>query len=105
MRQIPQPGQLVMYVELSMMKHLTVAQTLQRLEQMGYTPQLRYLELADGIHLFAVLRDEQHNPMEQIDSHYRADEVIALFEAFPGDEMAIHMATGSPKRQSMPLAS
>ncbi|BAS57737.1 MULTISPECIES: PB1 domain-containing protein [Leptolyngbya] len=53
--------------------------------------------------LFVLLRDEQHDPNQSIDSEYRLDEVMKLYESCPNDEMAIHVATGLP--QKVPTAS
>jgi hypothetical protein len=98
LEQIPKSGQLLMYVELTAIKGKSISESLALLEAMGYEPQLRYLDLNDGLHLYALLRDEQLDPAQLIDDNYRLDERIALFEAFPGDEMVVHCATGLPAR-------
>ena len=53
-----------------------------QLEQMGYNPQLRYLETEQGIQLYTLLQDEQHDPTQPIPDEYGFDELMALDEAF-----------------------
>lgn len=98
-QRIPKPGQSLIAVELSALQHHTIDQALEKLEQLGYKPELRYAEGRDGLCLYALLRDEQFDSAEVIDDRYRLDERIALFEAFPDDEMAVHSSRGLPRRQ------
>lgn len=93
---IPKPGQVLMYVDLSQVKHCSVTEALNRLEQMGYTPELRYLETGNEVKLYALLLDEQLNSAQPVDDFYRMSERLALFEAFPNDETAIFCPRGLP---------
>jgi hypothetical protein len=98
----PRAGQFLVYIDLSLIQSRSKAETLALLEQMGYEPQLRYLETSAGeIQLYALLRDEQHDPALPIPDHYLLDERIALFEAFPGEETAIYSLRGLPKQQAI----
>jgi len=51
------PGQVVLLVDLSELPQ--PSQTLALLPSLGYNPQLRYLETQTGLHVVAVLKDEQ----------------------------------------------
>lgn len=98
LQRIPRPGQLMMYIALSELKHMTIKDALTLLESMAYEPQLRYQDTPDGVKLYALLRDEQFSPFERLADDYRVDEKIALFEAFPGDEMAVFCPNGLPAK-------
>ena len=95
---IPKPGQFLMYVDLSAIASRSVDETLNLLEQMGYEPQLRYQETQAGLRLYALLRDEQLDPTQSIDDHHRLEERLALYEAFPGEDMAIYCPRGLPRQ-------
>ncbi|BAU10258.1 hypothetical protein LEP3755_07400 [Leptolyngbya sp. NIES-3755] len=97
----PKAGQILWYVDLSEIRSHSVSEALELLEQMGYQPQLRYLETQNGLKLFALLKDEQRDPNQVIDDEYLIDERLALFEAFPGDDMAIHLTNGVPVKTAI----
>jgi hypothetical protein len=96
MQRIPKAGQILWYVNLSEIHSRSVSETLELLESMGHQPQLRYQETKDGLNLFALLRDEQADPAAAIDDEYLIDQRMALYEALPGEDMAIHFASGLP---------
>jgi hypothetical protein len=98
----PKAGQILWFVDLSEIRSRSISETLELLEQMGHQPQLRYLETQDGLKLFALLRDEQHDPTQKIDDEYLIDERIALYEAFPKEDLAIHFSTGLPVKSAIP---
>lgn len=61
MEMVPRPGQALLYVRLSDITNMLVADALKLLQELGYTPELRYLQsAADPKHiiLFASLREE-----------------------------------------------
>lgn len=101
MQTIPKPGQIIVSIELTALQYRSIAEALAIVDKLGYEPQLRYLESKNGLSLFALLLEEQHDPNQAIDDTYRADETIALFEAFPGDDMAIRSSRGCPQRQAV----
>jgi hypothetical protein len=101
MQVIPKPGQIIVSIELSGLQNHSIEEALAIVQQLGYEPQLRYLESNSGFSLYALLLDEQHDPNRAIDSLYRVDETIALFEAFPGDDMAIRSSRGCPQREAV----
>lgn len=61
-----QPGQAILFVDLS--KADRPSDVLQQLSKMGYDPQIRYLELMTGLHVVAVLKDEQGLTDQQYES-------------------------------------
>lgn len=98
----PRPGQFLVYIDLSMVQSRSKAETLTELERLGYAPQLRFLETPSGeVKLYALLRDEQHDPTQRIPDTYLREETIALFEAFPGEATAIYSLQGVPKPQAI----
>ena len=77
---IPKPGEVFLAVNLSAVEDRTVAETLQLLEKMGYTPQLRYRQSKDGnVSLYALLKHERVDP-EMLASDYLGDELDTLAE-------------------------
>jgi hypothetical protein len=96
MQRIPKAGQILWYVDLSQIQSRSVNETIELLESMGHQPQLRYQETKEGLKLFALLRDEQADPATVIDDEYLIDQRLALYEALPGEDMAIHFACGLP---------
>jgi hypothetical protein len=66
------PGQVVLFVDLSTVEQ--PSEVLRLLTSLGYEPQLRYLELKTGLHVVAILKDEQHDPSQQLDEEYLLDE-------------------------------
>jgi hypothetical protein len=99
------PGQYRVMIGLSTLKTMTVAEALEKLEHLGYTPELRYMQNGELISLFALLLDEQHDPTHPIPDLYREEESTALFEAFENDDLAVYISRGLPKRQPASLAS
>jgi hypothetical protein len=78
MRPGARAGQIILGIDLSEVEH--PSQALALVEVLGYDPQLRYLELNIGLHIFAVLKDEQHSPAVMIDDEYLIDEWESLAE-------------------------
>jgi hypothetical protein len=96
---VPKPGQLLMYVELSEIKKKSIDETIDMLEAMGYAPTLRYWLAPQGIlSLYAVLRVEQHDPLLKIPDDYYQDEMMALYDAFPGEESVVRCSRGLPQK-------
>jgi hypothetical protein len=90
------PGQWLLYIDLSDLHSKSVAEAIALLQEMGYDPQLRYLETGEAVKLCALLREEQHNPTQSIPDEYRFDELMALYEAFQPEDMAIQVLQGTP---------
>ena len=78
---IPKSGEVFLAVNLSAVKNPSVPETLKLLEDMGYTPQLRYRQSRDGnISLYALLKHEQVEPEILVNTDYLGDELDALAE-------------------------
>lgn len=61
METVPAPGTALLYVRLSDVENMSIADALQLLHSLGYNPQLRYLQWATDpkqITLFALLKEE-----------------------------------------------
>ena len=81
------PGQVVLLVDLSELTQ--PSQTLALLPSLGYNPQLRYLETQSGLHVVAVLKDEQINSTNQA-----AEE--ALFDEW--ESLALRLTPDNPNQ-------
>lgn len=88
------PGQIVLGVDLSEVQH--PSETLTLLTSLGFTPQLRYVEFTVGLHVFALLKEEQHDPTQAIDDDYLMAEWEALVAQINPD--AVHLWRGAPRR-------
>jgi hypothetical protein len=98
MRPGAKPGQIILGIDLSEIEH--PSQILALLEQQGYEPQLRYLELKIGLHIFAVLKDEQHDPTVVLDDEYLMDQWKALRQQIT-PPTAVRLWRGLPKEQGI----
>ncbi|WP_243146929.1 acyl carrier protein [Scytonema sp. UIC 10036] len=66
---------------LSAVENMTVAETLNLLVQMGYSPQLRYRQAKDGnVLLYALLKHEHVEPEMLANTDYLGNELDALAE-------------------------
>ena len=89
------PGQIILGVDLSETERSS--QVLNLLTELGYEPHLRYLELKTGLHVFAVLKDEQHDPNVMIDDEYLMNEWETLsYHITPST--AVRLWRGYPKQ-------
>jgi hypothetical protein len=78
---IPKPGEVFLAVNLTAVENMTVAETLQLLESMGYSPQLRYRQSPDGsVSLYALLKQERVDVEKLVNSDYLGEELDALAE-------------------------
>ncbi len=84
---IPKSGEVFLAVNLSAVENHTVAETLKLLDDMGYTPQLRYRQSGDShISLYALLKHERVEPEMLASTDYLGDELDALAEVIqPAD--------------------
>lgn len=58
---VPKPGQAILYVRLSDVENLTIAECLSLLQSLGYSPDLRYSQWATDprqVTLYAFLKEE-----------------------------------------------
>jgi hypothetical protein len=56
------PGQIVLAVDLTVAG--STAEVLAELEKLGYIPTIQHIAYPSGVHVLAVLRDEQHESVE-----------------------------------------
>lgn len=89
------PGQIILGVDLSETERSS--QVLDLLTELGYEPQLRYLDLRTGLHVFAVLKDEQHDPNVMIDQEYLMNEWEKLVNQIT-PSTAIRLWRGYPRQ-------
>jgi hypothetical protein len=94
MRVGAKPGQAILFVDLSAVER--PSEILHLLTSLGYEPQLRYLELKAGLHVVAILKDDQHDPTKLLDEEYLLDEWEALTELINPD--AVRLWRGLPYR-------
>ncbi|WP_127082688.1 acyl carrier protein [Dulcicalothrix desertica] len=86
---IPKVGEVFLAVELSAIQNMTVAETLNRLENMGYNPTLRYRQSKDGsISVYALLKHEHINP-DILQSDYLGEELDALAEVIQAPDAIV----------------
>lgn len=90
----PRPGQLLLYIDFSEIKQRSIEATLQILKELSYEPELRYSEREGQVKLYALLKDEQHDPSVPIPDEYLEDELEALYERLLPDDLAIRCARG-----------
>lgn len=87
------PGQIVLAVDLTVAGAADAA--LSSIESLGYTPEIRHIAYPEGVHVLAVLKDEQH-PV--VDDDYLIDEWQQLLSVFTPD--AVHLWRGKPNLHS-----
>lgn len=105
---VPKPGEVFLYVCLSEVKNMTVAETLTLLQEMGYSPELRYRQSKeDGkVSLYALLKHEQHAADFFIDSDHDSDHMADEWEALVmriEPDLAVRCPHGVPRRE--PIAA
>lgn len=101
----PQPGEVLLYVELTQVQNMTIAQCLTMLQEIGYRPELRYRQWqdADGkpqFGMFALLKHEQHEQDFLVDSDYLLDEWEAIATRIE-PSTAVGCPRGLPKRTAI----
>lgn len=83
------PGQVILAINLSQAGE--IKNSLAILEELGYTPTIQNVSLRGGVHVFAFLKDEQHES-SGVQFDYLLDEWLALRERF--DPRAVHLWRG-----------
>lgn len=84
------PGQVILAVDLTVAGVTDAA--LDRLEALGYTSEIRHVAFASGVHVLAVLKDEQH---QSVDDSYLMEEWQKLLAVF--NPSAVHLWRGKAK--------
>jgi hypothetical protein len=98
----PKPGEVLLFVELSRVENMTIAECLTMLELMGYQPELRYRQWNDAdsiqhVGLFALLKREICDPQMLVNSDYMIEEWSELAQLIK-PSTAVCCPRGLPKR-------
>ncbi|PSN16330.1 hypothetical protein C7293_03250 [filamentous cyanobacterium CCT1] len=88
------PGQVILAVDLTVAGSIEVV--LGSIESLGYTPKIRHISYPSGVHVLAVLKDEQHQTVED---DYLIEEWQQLLSVV--SSKAVHLWRG----QAQPLAN
>jgi hypothetical protein len=86
-------GQILLLVDLTQTPKPIEALAL--IQSMGYKPQLRFCIFSTGLHVVAVLKEEQFDPHQAIADEYLMDEWLALGQSLNPD--AVKLWRGHPK--------
>lgn len=81
-------GQTILFVDLTMAGDVDA--TLSKLNSMQYSPEIRHVSYKTGVHVIAVVRDEQNDPIPE---DHLIDEWMRLRSEFDSD--AVHLWRGS----------
>jgi hypothetical protein len=87
------PGQILLFADLTLIPQPT--EVLNQLKAMGYKPTLHFCVFTTGLHVLAVLKNEQFDPAYSIDDEYLIDEWLILGENFGRD--AVRLWRGHPE--------
>lgn len=71
-------GQIILSVDLTLAGN--AEEVLANLKDLGYSPEIRYVNYAEGVHVLAVLKDEQYDTV--VDENYLTDEWMQLCDRF-----------------------
>jgi hypothetical protein len=86
-------GQILLLVDLTQTPQPMEALAL--IQSMGYQPQLKFCIFSTGLHVVAVLKEEQFDPRQAIDDEYLMEEWSALEQSFNSD--AVKLWRGQPQ--------
>ncbi|NET61634.1 MAG: acyl carrier protein [Symploca sp. SIO2E6] len=81
------PGQVVLAVDLTTAG--STDEALAAIEQLGYSPEIRHIAYPSGVHVLAILKDEQY---ESVADDYLLDEWQQLLSVINPD--AVHLWRG-----------
>lgn len=82
--QCVKPGQIILAVDLTTAG--SADEVLASLESLGYTPEIRHVAYQTGVHVLAVLKDEQH---EAVDDDYLLEEWQSVVEVIDIDSVRL----------------
>ena len=84
------PGQIVLAVDLTIAG--SAEAVLSSIESLGHTPEIRHIAYPSGVHVLAVLRDEQH---QAVADDYLIEEWQQLLSVVDPD--AVHLWRGEAR--------
>jgi len=80
--------QIILAVDLTVAG--AVYRILAKIQDLGYDPEIRHLNYPSGVHVLAILKDEQHS--EAVDDDYLLDEWLEVRSEINPD--AVHLWRG-----------
>lgn len=81
-------GQIILAVDLTVAG--AVDRVLAKIQDLGYDPEIRHVNYPSGVHVLAILKDEQHS--EAVDDDYWLDEWLQVRSEINPD--AVHLWRG-----------
>jgi hypothetical protein len=81
-------GQVILLVDLTTSGNSD--ETIATLQRLGYNPEIRHVSYKSGVHVIAVVKDEQHNTLPNDD--YLIDEWMQLRSVISPE--AVHLWSG-----------
>lgn len=81
-------GQILLAVDLTVAG--AAEDVLAIIERLGYDPEIRHISYASGVHVLAVLKDEQHQ--QTVDDDYLLEEWLQVRSQIQAD--AVHLWRG-----------
>ena len=81
-------GQIILAVDLTVAG--AVGRLLAKIQDLGYDPEIRHVNYPSGVHLLAILKNEQHS--EAVDDDYLLDEWLQIRSEINPD--AVHLWRG-----------
>ncbi len=81
-------GQIILAVDLTVAD--AVDRILAKIQDLGYDPEIRHVNYPSGVHVSAILKDEQHS--EAVDDDYLLDEWLQVRSEINPD--AVHLWRG-----------
>ena len=71
-------GQIILSVDLTVAGD--AEEVLAHLKELGYSPEIRYVNYTEGVHVIAVIKDERYDTV--VDEDYLTDEWMQLCDRF-----------------------
>ena len=81
-------GQIILAVDLTLAG--SVDNVLAKIQDLGYNPEIRHVNYPSGVHVLAILKDEQH--YEAVDDDYLLEEWLQVRSQINPD--AVHLWRG-----------
>jgi len=81
-------GQIILAVDLTVAG--SVDNVLAKIQDLGYNPEIRHVNYPSGVHVLAILKDEQHS--KAVDDDYLLDEWLQVRSEINPD--AVHLWRG-----------
>lgn len=93
-RLIPRPGEALLFIDLGVLEHHSITEALNKCQELGFTPELRYCQNQNGTFWFALLKHEQFSRENFEESERLSEDWERLAIAFQPDDMAVRCPRG-----------